>query len=282
MSAVVQVEGVERLAERFDSFIVDQYGVLHDGNAPYPGAVDALVRLRQAGKDVLLLSNSGRRSAPNEERLVKLGFEPGSWSHFLSSGEIAWRRLEEQTLSLPGGKRLRCLLIARGGDRSAVEGLPLDLVEGGDEAEIVLVSGSDGDVHDIDYYRHLLRPAAEAGVACLCSNPDKVMLTKGGLRFGAGHIAEAYAEMGGTVTWVGKPYPEIYEVAKGILGRPPAGRTICIGDSIEHDIAGGSGAGLPTALVTTGIFEGTSPEQRDDLFLRHGARPDYLLDSFAW
>ncbi len=282
MSDVLQVESVERLAERFDSFIVDQYGVLHDGNVPYPGAVDALVRLKEAGKNVLLLSNSGRRSAPNEERLVKLGFERGSWSHFLSSGEVAWRHLEKRTPSLAGGKRLRCLLIARGGDRSAVEGLPLDVVEAGDEAEIVLISGSDGDVHDIDHYRHVLKPAAEAGVACVCSNPDKLMLTKEGLRFGAGHIADAYAEMGGTVTWIGKPHPEIYEAAKQILGRPVAARTICIGDSIEHDIAGGSGAGLPTALVTTGVFEGTSAEQRDDLFRRHGARPDHILRSFAW
>jgi ribonucleotide monophosphatase NagD (HAD superfamily) len=48
--------------------------VLHDGQAPYPGAVDALSGLAAAGKKVALISNSGKRSAPNEERLVSLGF----------------------------------------------------------------------------------------------------------------------------------------------------------------------------------------------------------------
>lgn len=271
--------GVRDLAERFDVFILDQFGVLRDGTTPYPGAVDALKHLKAAGKRSLLLSNSGKRSVPNEARLVKLGFEAGSWSFFLSSGEVAWHRLKR---SLAGRAGLRCLLISRDGDRSAVDGLPLTLVNGGEDADIVLLSASEGDRFDLDHYRRLLEPAARRGAECICTNPDKLMLTPIGSRFGAGRIADLYAEMGGPVTWIGKPFPEIYEAALALLGNPDRSRVICVGDSIEHDIAGGQGAGLNTALVTTGILDQASAAERARLFAKHGATPNFLLRTFAW
>lgn len=273
------LSGISELAAQFDYFVLDQFGVLHDGAAPYPGAVEALSRLKAAGKRSLLLSNSGKRSAPNEARLVRLGFEPGSWDHFLSSGEVAWRMLAAE---LSDTVNARCLLIARDGDRSAIEGLPLIVTESGADADIVLLSGSEGDRYDLDYYRRLLEPAAARGVRCLCTNPDKVMLTSVGPRFGAGRIAELYEELGGVVEWIGKPLPRIYEAALELLGNPALGRVVCVGDSIEHDIAGGRAAGLNTALVATGILETSTATERERLFAEHGAPPDFLLPAFAW
>ncbi|BBD40562.1 HAD family hydrolase (plasmid) [Aminobacter sp. Y103A] len=278
MSAL-QLAGIRDLAERFDVFILDQFGVLHDGVAPYSGAVETLVRLQELGKRTLLLSNSGKRSAPNEARLARLGFVPGSWGHFLSSGEVAWRSLRKQLGSEAG---LRCLLIARDGDRSAVENLPLTLVEPGEEADIVLLSASEGDRFDLDHYRRLLQPAAARGARCLCTNPDKIMLTSVGPRFGAGRIAELYAELGGAVTWIGKPFPEIYAAALDMLGNPDPVRVVCVGDSIEHDISGGQGVGLRTALVMTGVLETSSQAERERLFAEHGAIPNFLVRTFAW
>lgn len=271
--------GVRDLLSMFDAFLVDQFGVLHDGTAPYPGAAEALQNLRSSGKTILLLSNSGRRSAPNEARLLRLGFKAGSWDHFLSSGEVAWRNL---ATSLKGRPEQRCLLIAREGDRSAIDGLPLRLVEDGASADVVLLSGSEADRHEMDYYRRLLAPAAARKVPCLCTNPDKIMLTPDGPRFGAGQIAEVYAQMGGPVTWIGKPFPDIYDAAKQLLGNPLAARTACVGDSIEHDIAGGAQAGLATVLVGTGVLDGESDAGKAELFKRYGAAPDYLLPAFVW
>ncbi|PLP58313.1 TIGR01459 family HAD-type hydrolase [Mesorhizobium loti] len=275
----MELSGIRDLADRFDVFILDQFGVLHDGTTPYPGAVETLVRLKQAGKSTLLLSNSGKRSAPNEARLERLGFIPGSWGHFLSSGEVAWQSLHK---SLAGGKKVRCLLVARDGDRSAIEDLPLTLVDSGLEADIVLLAASEGDRFDLDHYRRLLEPAASRGVVCLCTNPDKIMLTSVGPRFGAGAIAELYVELGGPVTWIGKPFAEIYAAALTLLGNPDPARVVCVGDSIEHDIAGGRGAGLSTALVTTGILETATVTEKQQLYAEHGATPDFLLRAFLW
>lgn len=281
-AAPVQLGGVGDLAPLFDAFLIDQFGVLHDGVAAYPGAVDALAALRQAGRTIVLVSNSGRRAAPNEERMLKLGFKPGSWDHFLSSGEVAWRHLAASLEARAGERPLRCLFLARGGDRSAIEGLPIRLVESGEDADLVLLSGSEADRFDVGHYRRLLAPAAARKVECICTNPDKIMLTPDGPRAGAGALADIYAEMGGPVTWIGKPFPEIYDAAMALLGRRGRNRIACVGDSVEHDIAGGARAGLSTVLVATGVLASLSAAERAGLFRRHRAAPDYLMPAFSW
>lgn len=270
--------GLRELVGRFDTFIVDQFGVLHNGSAPYEGAVEALELLRDAGKQILLLSNSGKRSKPNEDRLVRLGFSRGSWQHFLSSGEVAWGILRR---SLNAQHSLRCLLIARDNDRSAVEGLPLTITDSGQDADVVLISGSEGDRFELGHYEQLLKPAAARGTRCICTNPDQIMLTSVGPRFGAGCIAAAYEKLGGKVTWIGKPFPEIYEAALTLLGNPNPDRVVCVGDSIEHDIAGGQSSGLSTALVGTGVFAASEVAEVGSL-QRRDVVPDFFLSSFQW
>ncbi|TFZ33930.1 TIGR01459 family HAD-type hydrolase, partial [Pseudomonas syringae] len=78
MSSIREIPGLSAIAGAFDAFLVDQYGVLRDGRGPYPGAAETLVRLKQAGKRVIVLSNSGKRSTENDRRLAELGFERGS------------------------------------------------------------------------------------------------------------------------------------------------------------------------------------------------------------
>jgi len=41
--------------------LLDQFGCLHDGQQPYPGAVEAVAALAEGGMQILLLSNSSRR-----------------------------------------------------------------------------------------------------------------------------------------------------------------------------------------------------------------------------
>lgn len=286
MSAVVMTPiattDVAALAQRYDVFLVDQFGVLHDGQSPYPGAVEALSLLKDAGKKVTLISNSGKRAAPNEARLEGLGFDRRTWDLFLSSGEVAWRILAGRTGSPPLRPGTRCLFLARDDDRTAVEGLDLVLVESGEDAELVLLSGSEGDKVLLDHYRDLLAPAARAGVPCICTNPDKIMLTGVGLRFGPGAIGALYEKLGGSVRWIGKPHPEIYRAALGALGNPPASSVVAIGDSIEHDVIGARAAGISAALVRSGVLADFDARQLDAAYREHGAAPDYVLARFVW
>ncbi|RWC96818.1 MAG: TIGR01459 family HAD-type hydrolase [Mesorhizobium sp.] len=274
------LDGVAALAERYGLFLLDQFGVLHDGQQPYPGAVETLSALKRAGKTVILISNSGKRAAPNERRLLKLGFEAGSWDHFVSSGEVAWRAFHDMAATGALKPGTKCLLISRDDDRSAIDGLPLALTDNGNDAELVLISASEGDRYDLEHYRTLLAPAAARRVPCFCTNPDRIMLTAVGSRFGAGELADLYESLGGNVTRIGKPYPTIYEAALALAGNPDRGSVVCVGDSVEHDIAGGAGAGVATALVRSGIL--ADVDDLSALFDREGAYPDYTLDAFRW
>lgn len=278
-AAPEKIAGIGAIAGRFDCFLVDQFGVLRDGRGPYPGAAETLSRLKAAGKRVIVLSNSGKRAAENSRRLAGIGFDAASWDLFLTSGETAWRILKAET-SEGGGRK--CLLISRDGDTSAIDGLGLERTESGADADVVMISASEGDRYPLDHYRALLEPAARRGAACLCTNPDKIMLTREGEAFGAGRIAELYEEMGGTVRWIGKPFPDIYAEAMRFLGGPDPSRVACVGDSIEHDVAGAAAAGLSSVLVTTGILARADDAERARLYGEHGAVPDFILPQFLW
>ncbi|SJM35387.1 TIGR01459 family HAD-type hydrolase [Mesorhizobium delmotii] len=277
---VEHLDGIAALVERYQVFLLDQFGVLHDGTNPYPGAVEALSALKRAGRTIVLVSNSGRRARPNEARLLKLGFQPGSWDQFVSSGEIAWRSFHEMAVSGTLRPNTKCLLISREGDRSAIEGLPFTLTGDGDDAELVLIAASEGDRYDIEHYRRLFAPAAKRQVPCFCTNPDKIMLTAVGPRFGAGQLADLYESLGGSVTRIGKPYAPIFDAALALAGNPDRSSVVCVGDSVEHDVAGGIGAGVATALVLSGILADT-PDLAE-LFDSLDAYPDYTTDSFKF
>ncbi|RUW87363.1 TIGR01459 family HAD-type hydrolase, partial [Mesorhizobium sp. M8A.F.Ca.ET.023.01.1.1] len=53
MKKVERLDGIGPLAQRYQVFLLDQFGVLHDGQAPYPGAAEALSTLKRAGKTVV-------------------------------------------------------------------------------------------------------------------------------------------------------------------------------------------------------------------------------------
>ncbi|MDQ0469643.1 TIGR01459 family HAD-type hydrolase [Labrys wisconsinensis] len=263
------------IAPAYRLFFVDQFGVLRDSQAAYPGAIEALRQLRAEGRKVVIVSNSGKRSAPNEERMERLGFERASWDLFLSSGEVAWRMLAAR----PASERpKRCLILARDGDVSPIEGLGIAVAESAAEADLVLIAGSEAPDRTLADYQALLEPAAARKVPALCINPDMTMLVAGGTAFGAGRIARLYATLGGPVTWIGKPYPEIYRSARAIVGLD--GPALGIGDSVEHDIAGAKGVGADAALVLAGIHAGE--EDLEAVYLKEGARPDHVLERFVW
>lgn len=267
------------LVAAHDAFLIDQFGVLLDGSGAYPYAPRALARLAEAGKPVILLSNSGKRAEANAERLVALGFARESFRLVLSSGEAAWRALQGRIgAGLAPGAGV--WLHARGGAEDQIAGLDLRRATSPDAADLLLLAGSRGDEMTLAQYEALLRPAAARGVPMLCTNPDIEMMTPLGLRFGAGRIAQSYVAMGGAVEWIGKPYPLIYAEAAALLPGIRPACILCIGDSPAHDVAGGQAAGHATALVQTGLHAGMGRAALADLCQGAGAVPDYLLPAF--
>ena len=243
---------LENLAGQFDAFFIDQFGVIMDASGPYPFAIDATKRLSEYNKPIVLLSNSGKRAIENCERLERLGFDLNLFIAVITSGEVAYwtikNKIEDGNFIKP-----KIYLISRNSDTSPVNGLSCKIAKNTDEADYLIIAGSESDTKSLNYYTSLLEPMANKGVPAFCTNPDLVMLTPNGTSFGAGLIAKKYEEMGGSVTWFGKPHPLIYKNALNKIPEIESKKVLCVGDSIEHDIRGSFNANCSSALVKTGI-----------------------------
>ena len=65
--------GLSALSDRYDVLLCDVWGVIHNGREAFPAACDALARFRQAGGEVLLISNAPRPNAGVIAQLDGLG-----------------------------------------------------------------------------------------------------------------------------------------------------------------------------------------------------------------
>jgi ribonucleotide monophosphatase NagD (HAD superfamily) len=262
MDRMRRLAGLGAITDEADALLLDQFGTLHDGVALYPGVPEAMAMLRDAGKRLIILSNSGRRSGPNIARLSRIGLPPDRYDGFLSSGEVVWRLLASPTHPKIGN-------------------------EDAATADLVLLLGSEADRIGLDAYRARLGPAARRGILCLCGNPDRAMvLANGGLAPAAGRIAEVYAEMGGPVLWIGKPGAAIYDAAFAMLqpmlgGKVDRARVWAVGDSVEHDVAGAAAQGCRSLLVLTGIMAGGGEAMLAEEVARWRVSPDAIIPAFA-
>jgi HAD superfamily hydrolase (TIGR01459 family) len=282
--------GLHEVVDRYDGFVIDQWGVLHDGVAAYPGAVECLQRLRALDKTVVILSNSGKRAAANIARLAAMGFAGDSYTALLTSGEVAWRKLKKR--ADPFYRRLgeRCLLLSNDGDRSIVAGVEVELVDSVAAADFILLAGIDGS-QPLASYEAMLEYGSRRCLPLLCANPDLLRISGRDLAPSSGALAHRYELLGGSVHYVGKPYPEVYAECRDIFARRDATRILAIGDSLQHDVVGGAEAGFDTMFVMAGIHRPDFAAAQDDAAIRqrvlalaseHGEIPDWVLLELRW
>ena len=275
------IDGLGEIIAAHDLFLVDQYGVLHDGRKLFPGVVATLNAIKSAGKTSIILTNSGRRAAQNVQRLVNLGLAPGSFSHVVSSGEVSWHALDKGRFGPPFVRGAKVHVVGVKGEDYGLAGLDLQFTDDPALAELILILGSDAPRTSLSEYRKLLAPAARAGIAALSSNPDKLMHTSKGLQPAPGAIAEIYEDLGGTVRYIGKPYPDIYRYALDLAPKTPKSRVLAIGDSVEHDIAGAARMGFKSLLIRGGILVEVDGAGLENLYAEYQAWPTYVMGKLA-
>ncbi len=266
----------------FDHFLIDQFGVLHDGSRAYDGAIDCLDRLKAAGKTVVLLSNSGKRANANRARLRDFGFPERTFDQVVTSGEVTWQGIVDHAFGPPFVPGSRVYLLGHDDYDYGLDQIGMQLVDDPSAADFILIAASRAPRMSLDQYKLALAAPARSGIPALCSNPDRLMLTVEGLQPSAGEIAALYAELGGRVSFVGKPHPAIYEAAIKRSPRSTVATMLAIGDSVEHDICGANRAGIATALVKSGLSADADEDQLRREVRRYGAAPDFVLPGLRW
>jgi HAD superfamily hydrolase (TIGR01459 family) len=283
--------GLSEIADGYDGFILDLWGVLHDGHEAYPGAVAALRALRQRRRRIAILSNGPRRAAAVAQRSAELGITPDLYDYLHSSGEETWRQLRDRRdpflRSL--GRRVFALMPPR--DRGLLDGLDLTLADAPARADFLLVTGTDRREETVADYEAVLAAAVACGLPMICANPDLEVIHRGVREICAGALAQRYEALGGRVRYYGKPHASVYRACFAGLGIADPHRLITVGDSLRTDIAGAAGVGIDSVLVTGGIHAeeladaaGGHPDgaKLAAICARAGQRPTFALPAFVW
>jgi HAD superfamily hydrolase (TIGR01459 family) len=275
------MSGFGPLSANYDGFIVDLWGVVHDGVKPYPGVLDCLARLRGAGKRVVFLSNAPRRADKIAEALADMGITRDFYDAIMSSGEAVYQALRDRTDEFAAlGDTLYHLGPPR--DRGVFDTLPLREASSPAAADFILNTGPDDILgpQDPSVYQPVLDEGLKHNKPMVCANPDLEVIRDGQRIICAGLLAEIYESAGGKVIQRGKPDPAIYAPTLALLGTERHS-TLAVGDSLRTDMAGAKAAGIDACWVLSGIHA-LRPEEAPQEAEMAGITPRAILPGFAW
>lgn len=267
-----KLTNIEELLDRYEHFIIDVYGVLHDGTDPYKGVSKTLKMLSE--RNYTLLSNAPRPGTVVQERLAKIDLHI-PLPNIYTSGDFFLENLKSDPRYT--GKKFH--LTAPEQNEHLSHEMQIEVTDNLDDADFSIFMMFCDSEDELDKYGALMQKAAEDDVEVLCPNPDKVVMNKGKYRYTAGFFAHKYeTKFGGKVTYFGKPYTNIYDRIIDKFGFDPA-KTLAIGDSLETDILGARSAGIASALTRTGVH--SVEKDLDKLFKNYNITPDFIINSFG-
>jgi HAD superfamily hydrolase (TIGR01459 family) len=275
------------LAQRYDVVLCDIWGVVHNSIVASPSATDALLRFRQRGGTVVLITNAPRPGGAVIRQLDRLGVAREAYDGVVSSGDVTRgviAKWQDKSIYHIGPKR----------DLGLFDGLDLRLASP-ETADYVVCTGLfDDDVETLDNYRDLLDQLHARNLFMVCANPDLVVERGARLIYCAGALADLYHSRGGEVLYSGKPHRPIYDEAlaraAAVRGSEPSlDRVIAIGDSIRTDLKGAATLGVDCLFVTAGIHaeefgsrEAPNVEALRKVFAAAGVMPTAVMRELVW
>lgn len=280
------LHGLGEIAGEYDGFVLDLWGVVHDGVQPYPGALECLAALAAAGKSCVMLSNAPRRANAVRDQLRGMAVPDAHYAGIMTSGEATYQMLQDRPDEWYRGLGHTVLHLGPDRDRGVYAGLGITEVADPAEAGFVLNTGPDdlAGPADVAAYEPVLRAAAALQLPMICANPDLEVIRGGVRMICAGTLALRYLELGGDVRSLGKPDPHIYGPTLAMLGVERS-RVLAIGDALRTDIAGAAASGLDACWVLGGLhgvhLDGDMTRTEAEA-ASAGLRPLATLPSFVW
>lgn len=285
MTVIPVLTSIAPFAKTSDLWFVDIWGVMHNGMRPFASSVAACQAFRKQGGTALLVTNSPRPSDNVGRQLDGLGVPRDAYDGIVSSGDVS-RGLIEEWAGHP------ILHIGPERDRATFAGLRAEPGASVEDAEVAVCTGLyDDETETPEHYSQLLEDLRRRNVPMICANPDIKVERGGRIVYCAGAIAAAYVALGGTVSYSGKPYRPIYDVAlrtgSNLRGLPVSKeRVLSIGDGVATDIAGAADFGIRSVFIASGVDVNSGEEIADAaqrLFAsRNGAMPVAVMEHFVW
>jgi HAD superfamily hydrolase (TIGR01459 family) len=268
---------LDDLSDRYDVILSDVWGVVHNGERAFPAAAAALIRARQAGKRVILITNSPRPRDGVIAQLGALGVPPEAYDAVVTSGDVTRILINEAPRRIfhIGGER----------DLALYDGTHAELVEEQEAQAIVCTGLFDDEVETPEDYAPLLQRLRSRNLPFICANPDIVVERGDRMIWCAGAIARDYGLLGGRTLVAGKPHAPIYEAAMKeaelLAGKPVnKSRIVAVGDGLLTDVKGAINNGFDLLYISSGIHakeygvHGKPDNDRLEAWLKgHGVAP---------
>ena len=279
---IQEIVGLGEIADNYDTFVIDLWGVMHNGVTVFPEAMRALQELRNASKTIAFLSNAPRRNSTAVAQLLERGIKRQEYDHIMTSGEFCHFSLKNDSVEAIQDLGKNCYHIGATKDYCLFTEIDLKKVEQLEESDFILNSGTPGWETDVTVYREFLGKAMERGMPMVCANTDMYVPYKGELAICAGAIAREYESIGGNVTYFGKPLKPIYQHLFEQIGASSE-RALMIGDSFETDIRGANSFGIDSLLVQSGLHNRDLVSQTvSSLAAKYTTVPTYTSPALAW
>jgi HAD superfamily hydrolase (TIGR01459 family) len=284
-SPIPIVSSIAPLAGGRSAWLVDIWGVMHNGVTPFLDAARACETFRGGGGTVLLLSNAPRPAPSVVVQLDRIGVPRSAYDTVLTSGDASREMIRKAAAA---GRALGHLGPERdlGLFEGAAQPVPLR------QAETVVCSGLFDDERETpEVYAEILAMLMKRGADMICANPDLTVERGGRIVYCAGALAQAYEAMGGKVAYAGKPYLPVYDLAFERLAELRGGAlspadVLAIGDGVMTDIAGAAAAGVQSVYVASGVHAGAGgavdAAALAEIFANAPGRPIAAMNGLAW
>jgi HAD superfamily hydrolase (TIGR01450 family) len=268
---------LHQLIDRYDSLLLDAYGVLVHRDGALPGAVNLVETLNRIGKPYFLVSNTAAHLPEHAaERYRRFGFNVAPES-ILTAGLLIKPYFEAEGLA---GKR--CVVLGPPDSHRYAETAGARVVSPGEDFDIVLIGDQVGFpfLETVDVVLSQLIAKLDRGepVRLILPNPDLIFPKATGFGITSGMVALIFesalkqrfpGRSDTAFVHLGKPERGLFELAASRAGST---NLVMIGDQIDTDILGANRFGIDSALVTTGVTG------RGFAASRSGARPTYLFE----
>ncbi len=259
---------LKKIVNKYDNFILDVWGVLHDGMDALPHAVEFVRYLKNNNKKFCILSNSPRPRKNVHDKLLKLGFDIEE-NLITTSGEFflsIFQKFANDNIYVLGEERNVDLL----------KNVTIQRAESIEKAQLLLMLFFANSLDEVALQRPILEKAAQLQVKMLCTNPDIVAQEGKGIIYTQGTFAQIYKEYNGEVIYFGKPYRDIYEYVFNQYNFKKDA-TLMIGDSLATDIRGAKNYGIDSLLLFTGIHN--ESKDAEALFAEYDCSTTFRLDN---
>ena len=265
-----KLEHLSEICDLYDTYIIDLWGVIHNGININTKALEAVENLSSKNKRIVFLSNAPRPSKNVIKFLREMGLEEKFLKNVITSGEAAINSIKNNKF----GKKFYHLGPQR--DSHIFEGLEKNKTSF-DNCDYILCTGLFDEHEDLDFYKNLF--TNNLSKKLICTNPDLIVHRGKEVEHCAGAIAEIYRSLGGKVIYFGKPHKEVY-----LSCLKSEQKTLVIGDNLKTDIKGANNMNLDSIFITSGVHKSKmhNEELIDKLLKEHNVSAKYFQKELTW